>query len=458
MPKCGIPKTKDNKLCTNNGQEQYGWKCGIHKNSIREKKQPSPKQPSAKVTSPKVIRKCGIPKTKDNTLCTNNGQEQYGWKCGIHKNSIREKKQPSPKQPSPKLPSPKLPSPELPSPELSSPELPSPELSSPELSSPEVNTNIPTQEELDEYLFNNTSLDPTLISDDILHITYNNKVLEFKKYSAIGKGAYGQVFLFKLDKLKYALKFATMDEKGKIDNSEKTAILELQNCDRKFNRRCNIVKARLIENGPELKQAIPILASIMPVMIGDLDTLLFNVNSRFYSDPISTLGYKKNILNSIRSQMECIIHLNDREIIEEKEQKNFQFAYTDLKPSNILYKINDDTLEYEFCLGDLGSLIKNEDNEFISTFPIQLRGEMKVEKTFANFPNKHIVSCMRYVFGLFSYLLLTDGFNEFYKNINTIKIKNSELTHINSELVRIMGETYSNLIIDDIHHRTSMFN
>jgi hypothetical protein len=320
-----------------------------------------------------------------------------------------------------------------------------------------------TQEELDRYLFENkNSINPFLDdSGNIIIYTENGSLTLTRTNKKLGSGRYGEVYVYESGSIKYALKFAFTlpwydpeeDSEEEIDDGqERKAVLELRNVYLRDNIWCNVIKARIIDSSNKY-------ATLMPVMDGDLYDLI-DLN-------VLTPEDKKEILESLRQQMECIINLNSREVIEEKKQENFKFAYLDLKPGNVLYKkvtVNGKT-KYSCLLGDLGSILRNDNDNFISSFPVKTKvnlrrvsmrigdyaGIVSVKKEIFNLPRDYIVDSMRYVFGI----------NAFYIFTGNVKIDPDlmDLIAMDNYLNSNLGESYANLIIDDTAiTRTSMYN
>ena len=293
------------------------------------------------------------------------------------------------------------------------------------------------QSDLDNYLFNDpNSLNPELDSKDILYIKYPNNVqFIFEKIKILGFGKYGIIYLYKYKNLKYALKFS---KSNLLECNEYKAAVELHSSKFRDKKIFTVIDSKIVicEN----KSVI-----LMPAMDASTDDL--NLSPSKFTDR------KITIITNIRQQMESIINLNSNEIINDPKQENFKFAYLDLKPSNVLYKR---TTPRTYILGDLGSIVEYDKKIlpgiFVSTHLIQLPEFKKAE----NFCSSHIVKCMRFVFGLFTLLLMTNEYDNFYKRI-TIPLTKKELTNYNKKLVKIMGRDFANLIIDITRHRISMF-
>lgn len=300
------------------------------------------------------------------------------------------------------------------------------------------------QADLDKYLFENKlSIEPSIDSNGVLHcFTEEGKGVKLTMKSRIGSGGYGDVQLYssRSGNIKYAVKFAIIIDGELNDGNERKAVLELKEQEILRNKKSNILNAKTI-------QCIDQFAVLMPLMDGtfeDLDMKGWRID------------HKKIVLDSIRSQMEYIIRLNDADVIMAQKQDNFKFAYTDLKPSNIFYK-NDP--KFTVKLGDLGGILPIQGNIFISTIPVQFKEpdtKNSHKDIFTRLPDKNIVKCMRYVFGLISYWVLT---NDFQKLESFFEIVGAEdLIACNDELVINFGIEFANLIYDEKTHRTSMYN
>jgi hypothetical protein len=314
-----------------------------------------------------------------------------------------------------------------------------------------------TQEELDRYLFENkNSINPFLDdSGNVIIYTENDSLTLTRTNKILGEGSYGRVYVYEHGSIRYAVKFALPNANGEIDDgNERKAVLELRNVYLRNNIWCNVIKARIVDSSNKY-------ATLMPVMDGNLYDLM--------ELDVLTTEDKKEILESLRQQMECIINLNLREVIEDKKQENFKFAYLDLKPGNILYKkvTVDGKTKYSCLLGDLGSILRNENNDFISSYPVKTKVNLRrfsmlsddfvlgvprsLRAKIFNYPRDYIVDSMRYVFGI----------NAFYIFSGKVKLdpKERDLIAMNNYLRINLGEDYVNLIIDDTAIvRTSMYN
>ena len=298
-----------------------------------------------------------------------------------------------------------------------------------------------TQDSLDEYLFyDSTSITPIMDSDDVLYcFTSDNKVVKLHRGVQLGKGTYGNVYLYSSRNIKYAVKFASIIDGIVYDGNERKAILELKHSVQKDS----LINARIIECNR--------FASMMPVMENDLNDM---------NPAMLNRELKIQILDLIRTKMECIIKLNSENVIAEIEQKNFKFAYIDLKPGNILYqhKVIDGVDNIVFHLGDLGSVIRTHDGRFMSSIPIKLLDStcLFIDMKNNRFPDRSIVKCMRYVFGVLAYTFLKGNFDVI--NVFCGSITSHDLSHMDRELVEGLSASYANLLFDVQIHRTSMYN
>jgi hypothetical protein len=313
-----------------------------------------------------------------------------------------------------------------------------------------------TQEEVDRHLFETrNSLNPYLDEEGNINIYVGDTVVILNKTDKLlGEGTYGKVYVYKSNYIKYAVKFSSITPDGKVsDGNEREAVLELRNVYLQNDIWCNVIQSRIVDSTNKH-------ATLMPVMYGDLfDLMALNILSS---------EDKKEILESLREQMECIINLNSREVIEHEDQENFKFAYLDLKPANILYKIifKDGKIKYDCRLGDLGGIIKGKNGHFISSIMLKtsinidnyntqiLSIPQKDRKMFKDqmfhYAKYYIVNCMRYVFGVNACMLMYN---------TSINPNIDRLIELNDALVRDLGLNYSNLLVDHIDMvRTSMYS
>jgi hypothetical protein len=335
-----------------------------------------------------------------------------------------------------------------------------------------------SQEELDEYIFEDfTSVEPTLTPTNLFYtfdlnifikdrpdIVFKGEGPESSKSkTSLGGGTFGMLYSYSSESLQrdgskfnYVVKFARLSEDGTIDDgNERKANQALRSILREQKRRCDIIHGRVITCSSENHLAI-----LMPMMDGDISKL----NMRGWSKMS-----KLKLLDTIRSQMECIIKLNSDEDLENPLQNTFKFAYLDLKPGNILYKRRANG-ELTYKLGDLGSIVeddeKNRPGEFISTYPVHIFEKKEGKLVLVNgknyqtlqFPGRHIVKCMRYVFGILAHIVLggilikSDGI---YKKI----LSTSELQLRNQKIIEYYGDDYSDLMYDtSTEPRLSMYN
>ena len=333
-----------------------------------------------------------------------------------------------------------------------------------------------SQEELDEYIFEDfTSLDPILTQTTSFNIF---KLTIFKRdgspivfigegpvssssESGVGRGSFGVLYGYFTKTLQrdqsefnYVVKFARRSDDGTIDDgNERIANQALRAILREQKRRCDIIRGRVITSSSPKQFAI-----LMPMMDGDiykLDITNWNLKSRL------------KLLESVRSQMECIIKLNPPEVLKNHMQNTFKFAYVDLKPGNILFKRKANG-ELTYKLGDLGGIVevdeKNTPGYFMSTFYVFLFEEKKGQPTPSQimldpqYPNRLIVKCMRYVFGILAHMLLKKTFSgaRIYMNPHiTVDV----IERMNQEIVDHYGVDYSDLMYDPYTvTRFSMYN
>jgi hypothetical protein len=292
-----------------------------------------------------------------------------------------------------------------------------------------------SQKELDLVLFDINYPAPILISHDELLIPENGDgYMILRKDKSLGKGSFGKVYRYYYKNIEYAVKIINQYDEVFFD-SESRAIVLLKMYQILYKRTCKIIPCKLVES-------LIGTVSIMPVMDGNILAIRDKIR-------VMDIEQKKEILESIREQMESVIRLNDEEDIKHELQSHMRFAYLDLKFGNVLYKVDSEG-KIIYLLGDIGSIVENlpktNPGEFISTYPIQIK-EMLV----TNATNVYIVKSMRYLFGIFAYALC-----------NNIIIKKTlsryKLSKKNRELVEILGNEYDNLIDDEeIGIRISMY-
>jgi hypothetical protein len=304
-----------------------------------------------------------------------------------------------------------------------------------------------TQEELDEWLFNNHSSPNPFINEEyeITIICPDDTHLTSTGFRKLDEGGFSTIYLYSFSEIKYVAKFAfelqgdkkiiKYNEDGTIkDGNEKKALISLKDKSIREGKICSIIKGKIVDS------KIP--STIMPLMDGNLLDLINEMSVHEST--------KRIIVESVRSQMECILSFNSEDILND-EKSLFKFAYMDLKPSNILYKLVN--REYIFKIGDLGSIVPSKDNH-LGIFPATYYTQIKeLERT--KFPKSYIVRSMRYLFGLFCYNLMINEFT----NIDRDDIYDEEdLEEMNFSIITYLGDNYDNLINDQTNVvRKSMY-
>ena len=281
---------------------------------------------------------------------------------------------------------------------------------------------IPTQQELDSYVFNSFTAPPKYIDGDIvIYYPKDGKVLQLvlKKEKYIISGKYGKVYKFSKGLLEYAVKFLK-----KSDGCEIEAILKMEHQEIKTGKRFNLIKSRIVEASRQI--------IIMPLMDGDIIDL----------DKINKLEQNfHTVINSVRKQMDNVLNMNTQSNVTE-------FAYLDVKPDNVLYRLNENGT-YEFVLGDLGSVVKNN-GYFTKTYACKTIGcdEYII-------PQNCIIRAMRYFYGIFIFTLL---YGNYIVEIHD-QIQLSELEVLSNNLVSNLGQDYANLLYDPLPEtRISMYD
>lgn len=293
-----------------------------------------------------------------------------------------------------------------------------------------INANISMQENVDKYLFKNlNSPNPVLSNDGTCLTIYRQEgdiKLERTEYET--NFPYGTVCRYEGAGLRYDVKFTDPMSKDPKKGNERRASVELMLRARLSKQACKVLNSRIIESADKL-------AILMPVMYTNL--------SMIQTSELD-IKTKKDILDQIRTQMNCIIHLNDGAQIESKNQTGFKFSYLKLKPSNVLLKVKNG--RFIVTLGNIGSIVErdniNEPGTFKSSYPIANN-----DGEYSTFVNSNIVNSMRYIFGFFSYLFIMDLFNE--DNVNKYTPTNQELITFDETLVESLGGEYSDLFFPE---------
>jgi hypothetical protein len=312
-----------------------------------------------------------------------------------------------------------------------------------------------TQQNLDAYLFKNLFSEypeyvnlrmenKKLIGD--LKINYKDKHLLMRRTKTIQKGNYGEIYEYSSegeDPIKYAVKFSINpgDLERKAINALREREIKLFQENEERSDSCLVPGKIVISDNFNI--------SIMPLMDGDLVDFYDNSTDADFDFKI-----RKNIFENVRAQLQCILNLNHSNGNPRSERDiNIEFAYMDLKPDNVLYKLNKDGT-YTFLLGDIGSIIPFTDSKGDKFFTTNTPCSTKIceEKQKVYIKDFNIISCMRYIFGIFCFKLL-------YPNIDTSKfISLRRKINFSEAMVKYLGKSYDNLLYDETPDiRTGMY-
>jgi hypothetical protein len=314
-----------------------------------------------------------------------------------------------------------------------------------------------TQQELDDYLFKdlysehpeyvNVVREGKMLIGDI-KINYKRKHLILKRTpKEIGRGSFGVLYEYVSegeDPIKYVAKISI----NPSDN-EKQAIINLRNRelelleDTDYKSKLCIVPGKIVTTGN-------LSISIMPLMDGNLIDFSTSLNNR------PSLQLRKQIFENVRTQLDCILNLNLSNGNRRSEiDINIEFAYTDLKPDNVLYKLNRDGT-YTFLLGDIGSIIPFTDEKgdkfYMTNTPCKRNLKPnEIVKIYVNSSN--IISSMRYIFGVFCFKLLANA-NKIFSKYPSVEDRRD----LSTKLVQFLGPSYDNLLYDyEPENRTGMY-
>ena len=273
---------------------------------------------------------------------------------------------------------------------------------------------------VDDYIFRSLNTNAPIFSNDKISIKYGNTDIKLNIGKEIRGGAYGKIYKITSHEygLEYALKYFP---KEKYEDEEFKAIKELEKRELKLGRKCDIITGKIVES--KTHKMI-----LMPLMDGDVIDLYASNYVNIHGEQ----GIMK-ILSYVKNQLNCILRLNE-------DKKEFKFAYLDIKPDNILYKLNEDG-NYTFELGDLGSIIRNRHGNFTITYRCCTIGCDSSEEI----SNNNIIRCMRYYYGILCIRLLTRD-TYIIDNHKTISIQ--ELETINTRFVNTYGPEFDNYIYD----------
>ena len=307
-----------------------------------------------------------------------------------------------------------------------------------------------TQEELDNFLFETPdSQKPTfsILSKSIkrkrdaeyttvvgeLHINYKGVTLIFTGSRSIGEGSFGYLSEYRLGKIRYAVKISKNLED---DGNERRAISEIQQQEAKLNRRCGVIRARIVDSDK-------LSVSVMPCMDGDLSSLLDS--------------------NSLPS---------DRNLTLNEDLKVRKFGYTELRLDNVLYKVETPARGkrgisniqelYSFILGDVGSVFPKTDakGDYWTTVYYIPYGTNEYNRAY-KIREENLVESMRYIFGIFVCELfgLVDNF-EFTQD----DISNKRRIELSRQLVKKVTKhkfpnpnSYMDLLYDSVYETSRVY-
>ena len=181
--------------------------------------------------------------------------------------------------------------------------------------------------------------------------------INLKSTRILGQGTYGTVYLMQNNSrtCKFALK---MEIVGNDGDSETPIIEHLNKSKCNF---INIVNLGFIKSNNRENHF-----HIMSLYDGDL----VNLRPKLFKEGYDT-GAILQIVENIRRQILCIYEYNN------------DYVYTDLKAENILYKC-ESLKNIKVLLADLGSVIKDKEQDYVSTYPSP---EYKYSDGFINFGN-----------------------------------------------------------------------
>ena len=301
--------------------------------------------------------------------------------------------------------------------------------SNPKSNVPTNKANISMQEQIDNYLFKNLTSPNPVLSNDGNYITIYKEGgdIKLERTGNVRKYAGGTLSRFSSEGIEYDVKFTNLTSNNPKIGNERRASVELMLRARLNKTVCNVLNSRIIDAADKLAILIPVMEyNLSMIQTSELDIVT-----------------KKDILDQIRSQMNCIINLNDRAQIESNRQNRFKFSYLKLKPSNVLLTVKNG--KFIVNLGGIGNIVErnlNEPGTFKSSYPI-----LNDEGEYSRVVNSNIVNGMRYIFGLFSYLFVNDLFGDKYENNYTPT--DDELSTLDYELVNLLDETYSGLFFSE---------
>jgi hypothetical protein len=224
------------------------------------------------------------------------------------------------------------------------------------------------QDLFDNYIFNDElNSDNIEIKKNIINIDlpidsyiYRNinphvEFLKFYKIKYLGGGTYGDIFLYY--NYDYNIEFALKKEKLNENHNDDPIEERISNLLNEEGNNCNTIKVKFFF------QDIGHSYYILNKLEGDLSYLVKKLNNFGINNP-QIKEIKLNIAEQVRKQVVCLYELDN------------DFIYTDLKLPNILYGCPDkDNLnEFKIHLGDLGSVIKDIDGYYVSTYlPYELK-------------------------------------------------------------------------------------
>ena len=206
------------------------------------------------------------------------------------------------------------------------------------------------------------------------------KDLKFNKIKKIGSGTYGYIFSYYNFEYNIEFAFKKEDIDPHYDNAIEERISNLLNDN---DNKCDTIRVKYIRSDKYHSYYI------LNKLEGDLSLLVSKLNNSGMglNDPRVTTC-KLKIADKIRHQIVCLYNLHN------------DLIYTDVKLENILYGCHDKEHlnEFKIHLGDLGSAVKDNDGEYMSTY---LPYEFAKTKGIIHFENPRILNgFLAWVIGL----------------------------------------------------------
>ena len=295
------------------------------------------------------------------------------------------------------------------------------------------NINGNNQKILEDYIFDKTfnlKNKKVIIDNSLIKINMDDNIYKFKIINHIAEGSFGKIYKLYCEEFNVvlALKVERESQDDKIEPLEKDISEFL------IENSCNLLKVKYI--GKKKMEESEINLYLMELANGDLNHLkIFYKKHCIQKNLYETLKFYRDVAEEIRNQIVCLL-----------KKSSYKYVYTDIKLENILYRCiqEKNKNKIRIFLGDLGSAVPDEDNEYTATYP---PWEYRNNKTqgFLNFKNsKQKENTLSWMIGIILLSFVYDDINIFvYDELDKL----TELEH-NDIITLYISNIYGEIFFD----------